>query len=224
MKAGAAGVQLRTSLAAAQAATSDTGEAVILAVEPERLEALRPAGDGSVFVPRVPAAAFCNLDPHRPLRAVTAGGGYVLRREALRSEHSRGASTPGAHTEAAGLEVVLIYRRGAWDLPKGKQDPGEAVPDCALREVREEIGVRALKLVQPLGATVHGYADGEVFAVKTTHWFGMHTPEAEFTPERREGIEQVRWVPWAEAQLRVGFATLSRHMRHIAPFVEGSDQ
>src|SRR5215204_4522110 len=31
--------------------------------------------------------------------------------------------------------LLLIFRRGKWDLPKGKLDPGESLETCALREV-----------------------------------------------------------------------------------------
>src|ERR1041384_5510821 len=34
--------------------------------------------------------------------------------------------------------VLMIYRRGKWDLPKGKRDDEEDMSRCALREVSEE--------------------------------------------------------------------------------------
>src|SRR5687768_2564827 len=35
-------------------------------------------------------------------------------------------------------ELLMIYRKGKWDLPKGKLDKNEKLEDCALREVMEE--------------------------------------------------------------------------------------
>jgi len=130
---------------------------------------------------------------------LTAAGGYVVREG------------------AAGPEVLLIFRRGAWDLPKGKLDPGETVEACALREVREEVGIGELRVLAPAGATVHGYPEGGRYLVKTTHWFFMRTPERDFTPEEREGIEQVAWVLWAEARRRLGYESLRRHMATLRP-------
>ena len=31
--------------------------------------------------------------------------------------------------------LLLIFRNGRWDLPKGKLEPGERIEDCAVREV-----------------------------------------------------------------------------------------
>jgi 8-oxo-dGTP diphosphatase len=38
------------------------------------------------------------------------------------------------------------YYEGWWEWPGGKCNPGEALPDCALRELDEEIGVQVTGL------------------------------------------------------------------------------
>ena len=43
-------------------------------------------------------------------------------------------------------EVLLIFRRGSWDLPKGKKEKGEKRKQTALREVQEETGIQNLSL------------------------------------------------------------------------------
>jgi hypothetical protein len=48
-------------------------------------------------------------------------------------------------------KILLIFRRGVWDLPKGKQDPGETLAQTAMREVQEETGLNDLKLIEKLG-------------------------------------------------------------------------
>jgi 8-oxo-dGTP pyrophosphatase MutT (NUDIX family) len=47
--------------------------------------------------------------------------------------------------EKGQLEVLLIHRPryDDWSWPKGKMDPGETTPECAVREVREEIGLQS---------------------------------------------------------------------------------
>ena len=91
------------------------------------------------------------------------------------------------------------------------------VAECALREVREEVGIGELAITAEAGTTLHGYPEGKHYRVKTTHWYFMETPERDFTPEEREGIEEVAWVPWAEAQQRLDYRTLRDLLGSLTP-------
>ena len=154
----------------------------------------------------IPCSAVLNVDPDgdywRP-EPVEAGGGYVVRR-----------------TEA-GVELLLIHRRGVWDLPKGKLDPGETPEMASVREVSEEVGIglATLAVLGVLPPTVHGYLwpKREIYAVKTTAWYAMTTTAEAFEPEEREGIEAVAWVPWAQAGRQLGYESLQRHHAAIDP-------
>ena len=41
-------------------------------------------------------------------------------------------------------EVLFIFRKGKWDLPKGKMEKAERPEVAAIREVEEECGVTGL--------------------------------------------------------------------------------
>lgn len=91
--------------------------------------------------------------------------------------------------------VLMIYRRGKWDLPKGKRDDGEAIEECAVREVIEETGLPGLDLGDKICETYHVYAQGGAELLKTTHWYHMKTPQAyELHPQKEENILEARWV------------------------------
>ena len=91
-------------------------------------------------------------------------------------------------------EYLFIYRRGKWDLPKGKADPGETAEETALREVREECGLNDLKIIEKLPATYHSFPEKGKNILKHTHWFFMHTKQTEVTLQTEEDIIDYKWL------------------------------
>jgi 8-oxo-dGTP pyrophosphatase MutT (NUDIX family) len=95
-------------------------------------------------------------------------------------------------------EILLIYRRGFWDLPKGKLDAGELIPECAIREVQEETGIQTLDLGPLICTTKHTYFDTWLNqdVEKHTHWYAMLSLANEtLVPQTEEDIEKIEWVP-----------------------------
>ncbi len=93
-------------------------------------------------------------------------------------------------------EILMIFRRSMWDLPKGKIEPGEKKKIAALREVREETGLQKLSIVKKLMKTYHTYLLGDNSRVlKVTHWYLMMCSDTnEPVPQAEEDIEIVKWV------------------------------
>ena len=95
----------------------------------------------------------------------------------------------------ANENILLMFRRGKWDLPKGKLDDNETIEQCALREVQEETGLQQLTLVSPLTVTYHTYHEGTKFILKQTDWFYMNCNEKQtLEPQLEEGITELKWV------------------------------
>ena len=91
--------------------------------------------------------------------------------------------------------ILMIFRRGKWDLPKGKLDKGEKIEDCAIREVKEETGLKNVKLNSPLLVTYHTYHEGTRSILKESHWFTMMiTGEQKLTPQTEEDIFDIKWI------------------------------
>lgn len=98
-------------------------------------------------------------------------------------------------------EILLIYRRGKWDLPKGKLDEGETLEACALREVQEETGLSAVSIVRPFTITYHTYTEKGKYILKASHWYLMQTEKEEkLTPQTEEDIMEIRWIPRGELE------------------------
>ncbi len=91
-------------------------------------------------------------------------------------------------------EILVIYRRGVLDLPKGKLEHGETLEDAAVREVAEETGLKDLKRGQLAGETWHLFKEKKKRFLKHTTWYWMEADQADLVPQTEEGIEDVRWI------------------------------
>ena len=116
----------------------------------------------------------------KKLRVVTAAGGMVFNDKD---------------------EILFIYRKKRWDLPKGKTEKNETIEASAIREVEEETGVEGLKVTKFLQKTYHIFKRKGRFRLKVTYWYEMRTSyEGELRPETKEGIEKAKWKDLKKSQ------------------------
>jgi 8-oxo-dGTP pyrophosphatase MutT (NUDIX family)/phosphohistidine phosphatase SixA len=87
------------------------------------------------------------------------------------------------------LEVLLIHRPryDDWSWPKGKIDDGETIPECAIREVSEEIGLTA-SLGIPLPPIHYHVASG----LKVVHYWAVRVNGDRLVPDGKE-VDSVMW-------------------------------
>ena len=104
------------------------------------------------------------------------------------------------HDRAEG-RVVLIQRgesakfgRGRWDIPAGKNEPGEPVTETAVRELYEETGIVVATETLKVAHLVHAARGVEAPDGFLTVVFVADKWSGE--PENREPLKhaQVRWV------------------------------
>ena len=101
-------------------------------------------------------------------------------------------------------ELLMIFRRGKWDLPKGKLDEGETIEECAFREVMEETGLQNVERGELIDIGYHEYFDLYLKkdVIKETHWFAMRARgEQILTPQTEEDITEIKWVSGAELEI-----------------------
>ena len=106
--------------------------------------------------------------------AVTAAGAVPWRLNPVRKD---------------ALEVLLIHRPryDDWSWPKGKIDPGETIPECAARELEEEIGLRA-----PLGIPLPPIHYHVPAGLKVVHYWAVDVDGAALRPDGKE-VDSVLW-------------------------------
>lgn len=121
------------------------------------------------------------------------------------------------------LKVALVHRGryDDWAWAKGKVDPGETLPETAVREIREETGLK-VKLGVPLGIQRYRLPNKNLKEVH--YWAAQVTDKAlansSFKPN--EEISQVVWFTPSEARKRLSYshdheqldALLELHKKH----------
>jgi len=102
--------------------------------------------------------------------------------------------------------VLLVHRgdRADVSLPKGKLDPGETLPQTAVREIAEETGL-AITLGAPLGTVEYTLPSGREKIVY--YWsaeVGDHALElSSFSPNSE--IASIEWVPLEKARKKLSY-------------------
>lgn len=124
--------------------------------------------------------------------AVLLRGDPSRRDENGRDEHVR--------NDGARSDSVLVIKRGPavpysgyWTPLSGKIEPGETQEETLVREVHEEIGVRA----HPVARVWECDTDDGVYLL---HWWTATVESEDFTPDTGE-VSETRWVRPSEFAL-----------------------
>ncbi len=124
-----------------------------------------------VIISNEPKALFRKF--RKPFEVIHAAGGLV------KNEENR---------------YLFIFRKGKWDLPKGKLDEGEKTKAAAVREVEEECGIEVSELGPRLCKTWHVYEEKGMIVFKRTSWYEMKAANQDLIPQLEEGITEARWL------------------------------
>lgn len=160
-----------------------------------------------------------------------AGGRDWIHETSVRGDRHRRSGVAGVSVHSAGIllyrldgrrpQVMLVHPggplwaardAGAWSIPKGLVDDGEALLDAARREFCEETGFAvdgrftALgELRQPSGKIVHAWAVEGDFDVERLHsnTFEMEWPKRSGRMQAFPEVDRAQWFDLGEARVRI---------------------
>ena len=124
----------------------------------------------------------------------------------------------------AGWEVCLIGVHGSWSLPKGWVEPGETAVQTAVREISEEVGIPAALLTvrAPLPPSEYAYRREGRLVFKRVDHFLVEVPAGTEVVPQAEEVDEVAWVPLAEAASRVSYRDLRAALAEAARLLGGA--
>ncbi|MBK6427086.1 MAG: NUDIX hydrolase [Blastocatellia bacterium] len=105
------------------------------------------------------------------------------------------------------LRIVLIRSRrrksSVWSLPKGHYKGSETAEQTALREVREETGLRT-EIVSKLGTIDYWFIEKGVRYHKFVEYFVMTASGGDLADHDDE-VEEARWISWDAAIVQMSY-------------------
>lgn len=97
-----------------------------------------------------------------------------------------------------GDKILLIFRLGKWDLPKGKLKKKEESMKAAKREVEEECSVK-VDVKEKVCSTWHTYVRKGKRILKRTDWYEMNCiDDSNMQPQLEEFIEDLKWMNYKD--------------------------
>jgi len=103
-------------------------------------------------------------------------------------------------------EVALCFKRREkiWCLPKGLIEQGETDEESALREVKEETGLKG-EIVKKIGLIKYGFFGKGQHYFKTVHFYLLQYSEGS-TDDHDFEVDKVEWFPISEALQILAYA------------------
>ncbi len=94
-----------------------------------------------------------------------------------------------------------------WIFPKGHLEQGEDTRTAAVRETKEEMGLKRLRIRASLGSIDFSFTRKKVRIHKVVHYYLMETSVFERgKPQASEKIRAIRWVGIRSSQELLGYA------------------
>lgn len=117
--------------------------------------------------------------------------------------------------------VTQHSKHKGWDFPKGHIESGESSEAAALREVEEEVGIKA-EIIERVGQTQYFYYEEGERVLKTVVYYLMkYVGEGEATTA--EEVSGKVWLPVEKVEAKLTFKDTKELWRRVVDRVKSLD-
>ena len=122
----------------------------------------------------------------------------------MKIEHSAGGIILYKYRNCWQL-LLIKDMSGKWTFPKGKIEKGESSLEAAVREIKEEVGLFDLSMVERLSSVSYTYKRKGTVKKTVDYYLFVSTSEHRLTLQKEEGIQDAKWVKVTDALKAVGY-------------------
>lgn len=104
------------------------------------------------------------------------------------------------------LILLLKDKNNNWTFPKGLIEENEVPQKAAIREIREETGIKKVTFIKQITPIRYYYKFDSKIINKTVLYFLFETKGSQKpVPQKEEGIQEVRWFDIKEVEKMIGY-------------------
>jgi ADP-ribose pyrophosphatase YjhB (NUDIX family) len=113
--------------------------------------------------------------------------------------------------KSGGVEILLIAdSKNRWTIPKGHVEEGETHRQVAEREIKEETGLKQMKMLDWLGKINFRYRRVDTLVLMTTEIFLVEAKGDTDKIKPEEWMKGIKWFPANEALDKIEYEDIGK--------------
>lgn len=153
--------------------------------------------------------------PKRPNNPIKKGIRKLsLRRRPIIDEVVRETTSGGVvfRRQAKGEVQILLMQdaKNRWTIPKGHVEPDEDPKGTAEREIREETGLKEMKVHSWLGKVNFRYRRGHTLVLMTMHIYLVEGLGQTDKLHPEDWLNDIKWLPATEAVDKIAYDDIGK--------------